>query len=50
MSESTDVHKKPGRGGEEASLLKALGSWDTLAIGFGAMIGFGWVVLTGGWL
>lgn len=50
MSESTDVHKKPGPGGEEASLLRALGSWDTLAIGFGAMIGFGCVVLTGGWL
>lgn len=32
---------------EEASLLKVLGNWDVLALGFGAMIGFGWVVLTG---
>lgn len=32
------------------SLAKTLGNWDALALGFGAMIGFGWVVLTGGWL
>lgn len=31
-------------------LKKILGRWDTLAIGVGAMIGFGWVVLTGGWI
>ncbi|MGO2016945.1 MAG: APC family permease [Brevibacterium aurantiacum] len=30
--------------------VKALGSVDALFIGFGAMIGFGWVVLTGEWL
>lgn len=36
--------------GEEASLLKVLGNWDALALGFGAMIGFGWVVLTGDWI
>lgn len=30
--------------------VKALGSVDALFIGFGAMIGFGWVVLTGDWL
>ena len=30
--------------------VKALGSIDALFIGFGAMIGFGWVVLTGEWL
>lgn len=34
----------------DASLLKVLGNWDALALGFGAMIGFGWVVLTGGWI
>ncbi|MHA7140542.1 APC family permease [Arthrobacter sp. Sr33] len=34
----------------ETSLLKVLGNWDALALGFGAMIGFGWVVLTGGWI
>jgi APA family basic amino acid/polyamine antiporter len=31
-------------------LIRTLGRWDTLAVGFGAMIGFGWVVLVGGWL
>ncbi|WP_238949251.1 APC family permease [Mycobacterium sp. IDR2000157661] len=35
---------------EDASLLKVLGNWDVLALGFGAMIGFGWVVLTGDWV
>ncbi|MBY0287891.1 MAG: APC family permease [Mycobacteriaceae bacterium] len=35
---------------EDASLLKVLGNWDVLALGFGAMIGFGWVVLTGDWI
>lgn len=34
----------------DTSLLKVLGNWDALALGFGAMIGFGWVVLTGGWI
>ncbi|MGO3249812.1 MAG: APC family permease [Agrococcus casei] len=29
---------------------KALNAFDSYALGFGAMIGFGWVVLTGGWL
>ncbi|TQM02106.1 APC family permease [Pseudonocardia kunmingensis] len=37
-------------GRAEPGLIKALGRWDTLAVGFGAMIGFGWVVLVGGWL
>jgi L-asparagine transporter-like permease len=30
--------------------VRALGTVDALFIGFGAMIGFGWVVLTGDWL
>lgn len=34
----------------DTSLLKVLGNWDVLALGFGAMIGFGWVVLTGDWI
>ena len=34
----------------EPQLKKVLGRWDTLAIGVGAMIGFGWVVLTGDWI
>lgn len=32
------------------TFLKVLGNRDALALGFGAMIGFGWVVLTGGWI
>ncbi|WP_018156217.1 APC family permease [Demetria terragena] len=35
---------------EETGFIRQLGRWDALAIGFGAMIGFGWVVLTGEWL
>lgn len=31
-------------------LNKSLSNIDALALGFGAMIGFGWVVLTGDWL
>jgi len=34
----------------EPGLKKVLGRWDALAIGVGAMIGFGWVVLTGNWI
>ena len=29
---------------------KALNAWDILVIAFGAMIGWGWVVSTGGWI
>ena len=36
--------------GAQPALKKVLGRWDTLAIGVGAMIGFGWVVLTGDWI
>ncbi|GAA4115261.1 APC family permease [Enteractinococcus coprophilus] len=35
---------------EQISLAKTLSNKDVLALGFGAMIGFGWVVLTKGWL
>jgi basic amino acid/polyamine antiporter, APA family len=31
-------------------LVRTLGRWDVLAVAFGAMIGFGWIVLTGGFL
>ncbi len=34
----------------EADFSRVLGQWDVLAIAFGAMIGFGWIVLTGGFL
>ncbi|MCW4465455.1 APC family permease [Glutamicibacter sp. MNS18] len=42
----TNNKQNPGA----TTLAKTLGNWDALALGFGAMIGFGWVVLTGGWL
>ena len=35
-----------GHGG----FIRTLGRWDVLAVAFGAMIGFGWIVLTGGFL
>lgn len=34
----------------DPGFIRVLGRADTLAVGFGAMIGFGWVVLVGGWL
>lgn len=34
----------------ESGFKKTLSTLDAYAIGFGAMIGFGWVVLVGGWL
>ncbi len=34
----------------EAKFTRVLGSWDVIAVAFGAMIGFGWIVLTGGFL
>ena len=33
-----------------AGLTRVLGRWDVFAVAFGAMIGFGWIVLTGGFL
>lgn len=33
--------------GGEQTFVRALGRWDVLAVAFGAMIGFGWVVQTG---
>ncbi|MGB3827341.1 MAG: APC family permease [Ornithinimicrobium sp.] len=40
----------PGNTKSEAEFTRVLGQWDVLAIAFGAMIGFGWIVLTGGFL
>ncbi len=39
-----------GKATTEAEFNRVLGQWDVLAIAFGAMIGFGWIVLTGGFL
>ncbi len=35
---------------DDSSFIRVLGRWDVLAVAFGAMIGFGWIVLTGGFL
>ena len=35
---------------EQGGFIRTLGRWDVLAVAFGAMIGFGWIVLTGGFL
>lgn len=35
---------------EDHGFKKVLGRLDAIALGFGAMIGFGWVILTGDWL
>ncbi|SMX86339.1 APC family permease [Brevibacterium antiquum] len=45
MTQQQSVATDRGHG-----FVKALGTVDALFIGFGAMIGFGWVVLTGEWL
>jgi basic amino acid/polyamine antiporter, APA family len=47
---SSRASGRPGQEHSDTGLLRTLGRWDTLAVGFGAMIGFGWVVLVGGWL
>lgn len=36
--------------GDNSGLVRVLGRLDVIAIAFGAMIGFGWIVLTGGFL
>ena len=35
---------------DEHGFKRVLGRLDAIALGFGAMIGFGWVILTGDWL
>lgn len=35
---------------EQGRFKRTLGRWDVVAVGVGAMIGFGWVVLTGDWI
>lgn len=37
-------------GNENNSLKKSLGKWDVLAIGFGAIIGWGWLSMGGYWI
>ena len=33
-----------------SGMKRVLGRWDILVISFGAMIGWGWVVSSGGWI
>lgn len=40
----------PSSSTDHSSFTRVLGRWDVLAVAFGAMIGFGWIVLTGGFL
>jgi amino acid transporter len=48
---ATQEQQSSGGSGEgEAGLSKVLGRVDVLALAFGAMIGFGWIVLTGDFL
>ncbi len=35
---------------DNSNFTRVLSRWDVLAVAFGAMIGFGWIVLTGGFL
>lgn len=34
----------------DSKFIKVIGEWDVLALAFGAMIGWGWVVLAGTWI
>ncbi|MDO4241627.1 MAG: APC family permease [Microbacteriaceae bacterium] len=34
----------------DTGLKRTMGSWGVLGMGVGAMVGFGWVVLAGGWI
>lgn len=42
--------EKPAEPTAGTGLKRVLGTWSTLALGVGAMIGFGWVTLAGGWV
>lgn len=42
--------KASAAGDTDSEFTRVLGQWDVLAIAFGAMIGFGWIVLTGGFI
>ena len=36
--------------GNQTGFIRTLGRWDVLALSFGAMIGWSWVLLTGRWI
>ncbi|NHU85649.1 amino acid permease [Kocuria sp. JC486] len=43
-------HDSHGHDHHDRGFKKVLGALDAIMLGFGAMIGFGWVILTGGWI
>ena len=47
--DQASVHTPPP-GSDSGGFAKVLGRWDVLAVAFGSMIGFGWIVLVGGFL
>ncbi|WP_026935944.1 APC family permease [Gulosibacter molinativorax] len=44
------VQKSPPAPGQTPGFKRGLGTWTTLTLGVGAMVGFGWVTLVGGWI
>ncbi|MFD2674477.1 APC family permease [Gulosibacter bifidus] len=45
---SASPHSPPAQ--EQGEFKRSLGMWATLTLGVGAMVGFGWVTLVGGWI
>lgn len=44
----TSTEKSPAP--QSGEFKRGLGTWTTLTLGVGAMVGFGWVTLVGGWI
>ncbi|MGO1544604.1 MAG: APC family permease [Gulosibacter sp.] len=49
-SENTATSAAPAKITDSGQFKRSLGTWSTLALGVGAMVGFGWVTLVGGWI
>lgn len=50
MGSTQNIHGETSHGETGRGFLPSLGRIETLFLGFGAMIGFGWITLTAGWL
>ncbi|MDO5051416.1 MAG: APC family permease [Pseudoclavibacter sp.] len=50
MPSSASTTKPTDEPAGDPGLKKVLGGWSTLALGVGAMVGFGWITLAGGWI
>ena len=50
LSKNTSSGAGHSSSSDGQGLAKVLGNTDILFVGFGAMIGFGWIVLTSGWI